>query len=246
MGAGNSAYIELFSAYNQMKTENITLREELNHHRQLAILAASAPKPGILCSDSGAGLRRTNLITRQSSSEQPSNKKNRDDYPDVPFWEESEWIAYMDRQKKSNKPIDKLGFLTDAGGNGVDKYRVGQMTERAKTLWNGFAEKSLQPSTWKKKTYSVRGYFNDHMMADFPEFSLADGYWKLERFATLRYPDWTKANARSSTTDSTSTMRRSRQDPDNSSDSPKPRKRKRVLPPSDGGPIIENDKDGPR
>ncbi|KAG6914407.1 hypothetical protein DXG01_000541 [Tephrocybe rancida] len=65
------------------------------------------------------------------------------------------------------------------------------MTETAKTLWTELHSSKMNPVTWKEKSNKAKEYFYHYMLRDFPKFLLADRHWKLEQFATIRYPDWT-------------------------------------------------------
>ncbi|KAG6895764.1 hypothetical protein C0992_012770 [Termitomyces sp. T32_za158] len=160
--------------------------DEVKHHHQMAVLYASAPKPP------SSHFETSKEEPRVPSIKLPSFSKDRDDYPDVTYWTEKEWTDWMEKQKNSNGSADKVGFLTDEDGI-ADKNQISQISERAKVLWNELEGNGQAPKSWKKKTNSARNYFYAHMLADFPDFLLADGYWKLERFATIRFPDWRKA-----------------------------------------------------
>jgi hypothetical protein len=115
---------------------------------------------------------------------------DKDDYPDVPYWIESDWTSYCERQRDRAKPISRLGFLTDEDGNALSESRVKEITSYAKQSWNELYRHRLDPISWTKKTQSTATFFSHMMKVDIPEFCLGDGNWKVERFAIIKYPDW--------------------------------------------------------
>ena len=113
-----------------------------------------------------------------------------DDYPGVPYWRDSDWVGHSEQQKDRGKPISKLGFLTDQYGGTVIDSRVKEFTSQAKQLWNELYRHRLDPSSWTKKTPKAASFFEHEMKKKFPEFGYCDSSWKVEWFATIKYPDW--------------------------------------------------------
>ncbi|KAH9051260.1 hypothetical protein EDB87DRAFT_1695353 [Lactarius vividus] len=113
-----------------------------------------------------------------------------DDFPDVPFWCESDWANHSERQKDRGKPIHKLGFLTDKEGDPVAESRIKDFMSHAKLAWNELYRHCLDPVSWTKKTLASATFFAHEMKIKFPEFCYCDGNWKAEQFAITKYPDW--------------------------------------------------------
>jgi hypothetical protein len=111
-------------------------------------------------------------------------------YPDIPYWNESNWTSYTERQRDHAKPISRLGFLTDEDGKALGESRIKEITSSAKQAWNELYRHRLDPVSWTKKTPKVATFFTHMMKVDFPEFCFCDGNWKVERFAIIKYPDW--------------------------------------------------------
>lgn len=112
------------------------------------------------------------------------------DYPDVPYWNESDWTNHVERQRNLGRPISKLGFLTDEDGKLIVESRIKEVASHAKQAWNELYRHRLDPSSWMKKTPSAASFFAHMMKVEFPEFCFCDGNWKVERFAIIKYPDW--------------------------------------------------------
>jgi len=113
-----------------------------------------------------------------------------DDYPDVPYWRDSDWVGHSERQKDRGEPISKLGFLTDKFGSVIVDSRIKEFTLHAKQLWNELYRHRLDPSSWTRKTPKAASFFEHEMKVKYPEFGYCDGGWKVERFAIIKYPDW--------------------------------------------------------
>ena len=114
---------------------------------------------------------------------------DRHDYPDVPFWQRSEWAT---KEKESVSEVKKFDFLTNELGEVVSSGRLKEMTEAAKEAWIELYSNRMDPESWGKKGRLPAKYFNSVMKNAFPEFCYCDGNWKIEIFATLKYPDWKK------------------------------------------------------
>ena len=113
-----------------------------------------------------------------------------DDYPDVPYWHDTDWANYGERLKDRGKPIPKLGFLTDEGSAPVMEPHIKEFMSHAKQAWNELYRHRLNPLSWTKKTPSAASYFVHKMKSKFLEFCYCDGDWKVEQFAIIKYPDW--------------------------------------------------------
>jgi hypothetical protein len=59
-----------------------------------------------------------------------------EDYPDVQYWHEENWIKHTKQQKDCGQSVRRLGFLTDRDGNLVAELRIKVFTSMAKQAWN--------------------------------------------------------------------------------------------------------------
>ena len=113
-----------------------------------------------------------------------------EDYPDVQYWHEADWVKHTERQKNCGEVVSRLGFLTDGEGNLVAESRIKIFTSTAKQAWSELYRHRLDPSSWTKKTQNAASYFTHVLKKSFPEFCYCDGDWKVEHFAVIKYPDW--------------------------------------------------------
>ena len=61
---------------------------------------------------------------------------DKEDYPDVQYWHDEDWIKHTERQKDRGEVVPRLGFLTDRDGNLVVESQIKVFTSTAKQAWN--------------------------------------------------------------------------------------------------------------
>jgi hypothetical protein len=120
----------------------------------------------------------------------PPQPLDQEDYPDVYYWHEEDWVKYTERQRDRGQLPPRLGFLTDEDGSPVPESRIKTFMSTAKQAWNELYRLRLDPSSWTKKTPKAASYLAYIMKMSFDEFRYCDGDWKVERFAIIKYPDW--------------------------------------------------------
>ncbi|KAH9009162.1 hypothetical protein EDB85DRAFT_2163188 [Lactarius pseudohatsudake] len=175
---GNAAYTSMHAQFLQAKNTATRLQDVIN------TLAASRTMPATPQNiPRDAKPETLNIADALEMLEE-------DDYPDVPYWHESDWADYCERQKDRGKSIHKLGFLTNKDGDPVVESRVREFMTYAKRSWNELYRHRLDPPSWTKKTLAPATFFAHEMKVQFSEFRYCDGNWKAERFAIIKYPDW--------------------------------------------------------
>lgn len=120
-----------------------------------------------------------------------------DDYPDVRYWAKTDWSEYCKRAKLRNEVPDKFGFLCDESGEKVSIQRLEEMSKSANMAWNDLYYWRLDPETWAKKIDQAMKYFSYTMAQKYPEFRWCHGDWKVQEFATNRYPGWNRYHRQS-------------------------------------------------
>ena len=84
----------------------------------------------------------------------------------------------------------KLQFITDQDGTMVSNERLTAISKEARLLWVSLYKKRQDPKHWGIKSKFASDYFSNSMRIKFEEFQWCEGDWKIEAFATIRYPDW--------------------------------------------------------
>ena len=108
------------------------------------------------------------------------------------FWSKEDWEKYVAQGKAANREPPWNGFITDDKGVAMPRQWHRELYEDAKIAFNSLFYRRLDPPTWSKKHGPAAGYFYNTIRAKYPQFLLCDGNWKLQAWATKRYPDWTK------------------------------------------------------
>ena len=115
---------------------------------------------------------------------------NEDDHDAVRFWKKSEWRNFEESERKRNRNTVKFSFICDESGESVASSRIDEIGDAATLAWNELHHFRLAPTTWAKKIDRANEYFSNTMRIKFPELRLCQGDWKLQEFATERYPAW--------------------------------------------------------
>lgn len=116
------------------------------------------------------------------------------EYPYVKFWDLSDWTHFKSKKTDAGISFHKLQFMEDEEGKPVSSERLAKMTKTAKELWNELYSTRSDPATWSTKLHSNSQYFARTMQLEYPEFRYCDGNWKADAFATIRFPDWNRAD----------------------------------------------------
>ncbi|KAH8994126.1 hypothetical protein EDB86DRAFT_2926956 [Lactarius hatsudake] len=182
---GNTAYASMHAQFLQAKCELEAERKTTTRLQDIInTLAASRTIPATPQNITRDAEPRTLEI-----ADAPEMVEE-DDYPDVPYWHESDWADYCERQKDRGNSVPKLGFLTNKDGDPIVESRVREFMTYAKQSWNELYRHHLDPASWMKKTMPAATFFAHEMKVNFSEFRYCDGNWKAEWFAIIKYPDW--------------------------------------------------------
>jgi len=135
---------------------------------------------------------RTRAITSDLAVPSTPPTLQWEDYPDVPFWTKGEWDKLVERKKLANKTPSWNTFLTDEDRQVLSKQRYNEIWADAKLAFNSLYYCRIDPTSWSKKTDIAVAYFYNTTTTKYPEFQLCEGNWKVQHWATERYPDWVK------------------------------------------------------
>ena len=70
--------------------------------------------------------------------------------------------------------------------------RITTMSAKARELFNTLYRYRQDPTTWGLRTTEASAFFSNSMRNEFSEFRWCDSDWKVQAFATEKYPDWVK------------------------------------------------------
>jgi len=92
-----------------------------------------------------------------------------------------------------------LAFLVDEQGRPLSALELKEIWEYFKMLCNTLYRHRQNPKSWKVKTHTAGTYIRNMMCAKFNTFCLGENFWKLEEYATLKFPDWVAHTEKSGT-----------------------------------------------
>lgn len=115
---------------------------------------------------------------------------DRSDFLDVGWWTRKDWVSFVEKQRVNGSGFRKLQFITDEDGTMVSNEWLAAISKEARLLWVSLYKKRQDPKQWGMKSKFASDYFSNSMRIKFEEFQWCEGDWKIEAFATIRYPDW--------------------------------------------------------
>ncbi|KAI9067506.1 hypothetical protein FKP32DRAFT_1601069 [Trametes sanguinea] len=117
-----------------------------------------------------------------------------EDHPLCRFWTRDQWTPYMQGgDRYEQRSVDSvLQYLEDADGQVVSKYRVAEIAEHQRRLWEKYRSEGRLPLKWSQADSDVVAHHRRNMYSKFPELALCDGDWKVTRFATERFSSWVR------------------------------------------------------
>lgn len=124
---------------------------------------------------------------------------NQEDYADVRFWTRAEWTEYERKENAKGVRPNKLSFITQEDGSFIPRDRLSAMTREAQKLWGSLYRTRDDPHSWGNKTKTASDYFSNSMCLKFEEFRWCADDWKIEAFATIKFPDWARYSRSSGT-----------------------------------------------
>ncbi|KAF8154952.1 hypothetical protein B0H34DRAFT_860719 [Crassisporium funariophilum] len=179
-------------AYTRLLEENMQLKAELKAQMILVELLKEKAKT----------VAPSDPVSSPPTLGQPANHKftipdspplyNEDDFEDVKFWTRREWSTFVDKQREKGISTPKLGFLCHEDGKVLSDARFAAIGKYAQEIWAELYRERQDPDTWKNKTETATTYFSNSMRHKFEEFRYCDNDWKVEAYATIRYPDFAR------------------------------------------------------
>ncbi|KAF8816758.1 hypothetical protein BYT27DRAFT_7237748 [Phlegmacium glaucopus] len=115
------------------------------------------------------------------------------------------------------------------------------MSKTATTAWNDLYYWRLDPETWAKKIDQAMKYFGYMMAQKYPEFRWCHGDWKVQEFATHRYPGWNRYHRQSGQLKRRVPSIIKRKAEDDNNRAPKMKKRRKNQAPPPNHEIIDLD-----
>ena len=128
-------------------------------------------------------------------------------FPAIIVWTTAEWAAHPLNKKKVLQDVSlfpnaaiqtdrnnrvSMFYLQDPQGQPVTKSRAARICSKARGLFQHLCSQGMVPKSWSKRSNPAAQYFYCEMIKFEPNFLMAEDHWKLERFATDIYFNWSR------------------------------------------------------
>ncbi|SJL17327.1 uncharacterized protein ARMOST_20877 [Armillaria ostoyae] len=217
IGSGNTAYMQLRLHANGLERERDTIVEEKNQLRKELIAAAAREE--VLRDTTNKLIERIlpppplqpNGLPQLPQAAAPLESK---DYPDVKFWQQKAYQAFLDEAKgetdgmawskpKRGRPKkvqdddnddspSRHPYLEHSDGTSVthdDLWRIGYALKKR---WKILKQAHLLPVRWGDVDSDAEDYVTITMTNEFEVFQLCDAGWKLRLYITKTYSSWSR------------------------------------------------------
>jgi len=77
----------------------------------------------------------------------PLEPLDEEDYPEIQYWHDENWIKHIEQQKDCGESVLQLGFLTDRDRNLIAELWIKIFMSTAKQAWNELYCHRLDPSS---------------------------------------------------------------------------------------------------
>jgi hypothetical protein len=81
-------------------------------------------------------------------------------------------------------------FLEHKDGSSVRESEARQITAFMRKIFNDLQRHGYAPANWRSATAKATMYLYQEMYRRFPFLFLCETHWKIERLASLVYPQW--------------------------------------------------------
>ncbi|CDO75974.1 hypothetical protein BN946_scf184888.g24 [Trametes cinnabarina] len=141
---------------------------------------------------SSSGSSSTGLDDDNPWGDAPTETLTAEDHPLCQFWTRAQWAPYAQGgDRYDDRSVDSvLRYLEDADGQVMSKYRVAEMADHQRRLWEKYRAEGRLPVKWSQADSDVVAHHRSNMYSKYPELALCEHNWKVTKFATERYSSW--------------------------------------------------------
>ena len=113
-------------------------------------------------------------------------------YPDVRFWSQADYFAFVSSPEAQGVNRGKLPYLENVDGTAVSPDNITVIRATLHTIWAELLQRQMAPRTWTKITASAKALVYNFMVKKHPIFGLDTDGFKLESLCILDYSGWRK------------------------------------------------------
>ncbi|KAG1722677.1 hypothetical protein EDB19DRAFT_1954688 [Suillus lakei] len=123
-------------------------------------------------------------------SSNDTNRPTPQTHPKIRFWNQIDYIEWLDTSMGRLSHHRKLGYLEDENGGPIATTMVKGIRKALCAGWCELTNRKLAPKTWGVLSASGRKLIHTLMEDAYPLLKFADDGWKLEYLASTSYSAW--------------------------------------------------------
>lgn len=123
-------------------------------------------------------------------SSNDTNRPTPQTHPKIRFWNQIDYIEWLDTSMGRLSHRGKLGYLEDENGGPIAATMVKGIRKALRAGWCELTNRKLAPKTWGVLSASGRKLIHTLMEDAYPLLKFADNGWKLEYLASTSYSAW--------------------------------------------------------
>ncbi len=113
------------------------------------------------------------------------------DYPQIRFWNESDWKTHSKNMKASSSERTIVSdYMEGEDGNAVSAVRAQEIRAVAFSLWFEILNKGRAPAKWSEAAADVKNFYYACLEDKCPEMRYCHNSWKAQHLATKNYPSF--------------------------------------------------------
>ncbi|KAG1719421.1 uncharacterized protein EDB91DRAFT_1257682 [Suillus paluster] len=119
-----------------------------------------------------------------------ANRPTPQTHPKVRFWNQIDYIEWLDTSMGRLSDRGKLGYLEHENGGSIPATMVKGIRKALRAGWCELTNRKLAPKTWGVLSASGRKLIHTLMEDAYPLLKFANDGWKLEYLASTSYSAW--------------------------------------------------------
>ncbi|KAJ7936767.1 hypothetical protein B0H13DRAFT_1853188 [Mycena leptocephala] len=213
----NLDYMKLYDTHGKLEKQNehlwrthseLKARYETLNSSYMTLVNAVSDK---LSNVSNTPVSQHDALAAPSTSKKHLDVLTHDDYPQISYWTEQDYLKEESERKKVNGKASMkeaqskrgsrrladdenvmLWFIEDQDGNSITGSRAKAARAKARQIWRYLHGQGRLSGRWNDADIVVRSYYAGEMRREFPELRLCEFDYKAHRIATMTFPNWVK------------------------------------------------------
>ncbi|KAJ7939210.1 hypothetical protein B0H13DRAFT_2300961 [Mycena leptocephala] len=191
----NLDYMKLYDSHGKLEEQNehfwrihseLKARYETLNSAYMTLVNAVSDKLSNVSNPASAPVSQHDALAPASTSKEHLDVLTRDDYPQISYWTEQEYLKVEAERKKENGKVSMKEAQSQRGSR--------RLADDENVMFWFIEDQDGNPvaGSRAKADIFVRNYYAGEMRREFPELRLCDFDYKAHRIATMTFPNWVK------------------------------------------------------